>query len=131
MVELLQRHSHLSDGAAAVVGALTLLLVVVSRPLGGWILDRHPQHTRLALAASIVAGAAGTLALVAAEPAWLAVLGGLLVGFGAGIPFSPAFTAAACIRPDAPAASVGLVTLPRTSPSWSEPARGSQLLAAG
>ena len=46
---------------------------------------------------------------MAAEPAWLAVLGGLLVGFGAGIPFSPAFTAAARIRPDAPAASVGLV----------------------
>ncbi|MBA3260997.1 MAG: hypothetical protein H0T69_00690 [Thermoleophilaceae bacterium] len=109
MVELLQRHSELSDGAAGVVGGLTLLLVVVSRPLVGCILAAHPQRIRLALAGSIVAGAAGTLALVAAEPAWLAVLGALLVGFGAGIPFSPAFTAAARIRPDAPAASVGLV----------------------
>ena len=81
----------------------------MSRPLGGWILDAHPQRIRVALAASIVAGVAGTLALVGAEPAWLAVLGALLVGFGAGIPFSPAFTAAARIRPDAPAASVGLV----------------------
>jgi MFS family permease len=109
VVELLQRHSDLSNGAAAVVGALTLVLVVVSRPLGGFILARHPGQARRAVAASIVAGAAGTLALVAAEPAWLAVLGGLLVGLGAGIPFSPAFTAAARTRPDAPAAAVGLV----------------------
>jgi MFS family permease len=109
VVELLQRHSALSDGAAAAVGALTLVLVVVSRPLGGWILDAHPDLTPQALAASIVGGTAGTLALIVADPAWLAVLGALLVGIGAGIPFSPAFTGAAVARPDAPAAAVGLV----------------------
>jgi MFS family permease len=109
VVELLQRHSALSDGAAAAVGALTLVLVVVSRPLGGWILTASPEHTRRALAASIVGGSAGTLALIVAEPAWLAVLGALMVGIGAGIPFSPAFTGAAAARPDAPAAAVGLV----------------------
>jgi MFS family permease len=109
VVELLQRHSALGDGAAAAVGALTLALVVVSRPLGGWILDARPERTRQALAASIVGGTAGTIALIVAEPAWLAVLGALLVGIGAGIPFSPAFTGAAAARPDAPAAAVGLV----------------------
>lgn len=56
-----------------------------------------------------MAGCSGTLALTAAEPAWLAVAGGLLVGIGAGVSFSPAFTAAARLRPDAPAASVGMV----------------------
>ena len=109
VVELLQRHSTLGDGAAAAVGALTLALVVVSRPLGGWILDTRPELTRQALAVSIVGGTAGTIALIVAEPAWLAVLGALLVGIGAGIPFSPAFTGAAAARPDAPAAAVGLV----------------------
>jgi predicted MFS family arabinose efflux permease len=109
VVELLQRHSDMSDGAAAAVGALTLLLVVVSRPLGGWILLAHPRSTRPMVAASIVAGVAGTLALVAAEPVWLATLGALVVGLGAGIPFSPAFTGAAVTRPDAPAAAVGFV----------------------
>jgi MFS family permease len=109
VVELLQRHSVLGDGTAAAVGALTLALVVVSRPLGGWILDARPELTRQALAASIVGGTAGTIALIVAEPAWLAVLGALLVGIGAGIPFSPAFTGAATARPDAPAAAVGLV----------------------
>jgi MFS transporter, NNP family, nitrate/nitrite transporter len=109
VVELLQQHSSLGDGVAAAVGALTLVLVVVSRPLGGWILDARPELTSQALAASVVGGTAGTIALIVAEPAWLAVLGALLVGVGAGIPFSPAFTGAAAARPDAPAAAVGLV----------------------
>ena len=109
VVELLQRHSEMSDGAAAAVGALTLLLVVVSRPLGGWVLSARPRSARPLVAASIVAGVAGTLALVAADPVWLAVLGALLVGLGAGIPFSPAFTGAAATRADAPAAAVGFV----------------------
>jgi MFS family permease len=99
----------MSDGAAAAAGALTLALVVVSRPLGGWILIRRPHRARRALALSILAGAAGTLALLSAEPVWLAVAGALLVGLGAGVPFSPAFTGAAVSRPDAPAAAVGLV----------------------
>jgi MFS family permease len=109
VVELLQRHSDLSDGAAAAVGALTLLLVVVSRPLGGWVVAARPQRTRPVVVASVVAGVAGTVALVAADPVWLAVLGALLVGLGAGIPFSPSFTGAAATRPDAPAAAVGFV----------------------
>src|SRR5918999_459738 len=109
VVELLQRHGDMSDGAAAAVGALTLVLVVVSRPLGGWILEAHPRRTRTVVAASLVAGPARTLAPVAADPAWLAALGALLVGLGAGIPFSPAFTGPAASRPDAPAAAVGFV----------------------
>jgi MFS family permease len=109
VVELLQRHSDMSDGTAAAVGALTLLLVVVSRPLGGWVLLARPRSTRPVVATSIVAGTAGTLALLAAGPTWLAVAGALLVGIGAGIPFSPAFTGAAATRPDAPAAAVGFV----------------------
>ena len=109
VVELLQRHGDMSDGAAAAVGALTLLLVVVSRPLGGWILLDRPRQTRAVVSASLVAGPAGTLALLAADPAWLAVLGAVLVGLAAGIPFSPAFTGAAATRPDAPAAAVGFV----------------------
>ena len=109
VVELLQRHSDMSDGAAAAVGALTLLLVVVSRPLGGWVLAARPGSTRPVVAVSIVAGVAGTFALVAADPVWLAVLGALLVGLGAGIPFSPSFTGAVATRPDAPAAAVGFV----------------------
>ena len=109
VVELLQRHTTLETGAAGAVGAFTLLLVVVSRPFGGWILRSHPRRVRPAIVLSVVAGAMGTVALVAAGPVWLAVIGSALVGLGAGIPFSPAFTGAAVLRPDAPAASVGFI----------------------
>ena len=109
VVELLQRHSTMSDGAAAAVGALTLVLVVLSRPLGGWILEAHPGLTRQALAASIVGGAAGTVALIVAEPAWLAVLGALAASIVSGAWGLVVFIGAAEARPDAPAAAVGLV----------------------
>jgi MFS family permease len=109
VVELLQRNSTLSDGAAAVVGAFTLLLGIVTRPLGGWVLRAHPERIRLAVGASLVAGAAGTTCLLIAQPDWVAVLGGILVGVGAGTSFAAVFTGAAMTRPDAPAASIGFV----------------------
>jgi MFS family permease len=99
----------MSDAAAAAVGSLTLLLTVVSRPLGGWILRTHPGYTRRAVGASLAAGGLGTLLLIIAQPAPLAILGAALVGVGAGISFSPTITGAAMSRPDAPAAAMGLV----------------------
>lgn len=109
VVELLSRHGDLSRSHAAVVGALTLALGVATRPLGGWILRRHPGLARFAVGAGLACGALGTVALLAADPPWLALLGGVLVGAGAGVPFSPSFTGAAVTRPDAPSASVGMV----------------------
>lgn len=105
----LDRHGGVSDEGAGAIGALTLALGVVTRPLGGWILHAHPRHMRAAVGASLAGGALGTLALAAAEPVPLAVAGAALVGLAAGIPFAPAFTGAAQLRPDAQAASVGLV----------------------
>ncbi len=109
VIELLDRHSAMSYSTAAVVGASTLVLGAVTRPLGGWILRRHPRRTRPAIAWSLVAGAGGTLALMFADSAWMAAAGGILVGIGAGIPFAPSLSAAALARPEAPAASMGFV----------------------
>jgi MFS family permease len=109
VVELLDRNGNVGKGPAGAIGALTLLLGIVTRPLGGWILREHPERTRSAVAASLVAGAAGTALLAAATSVALAVVGAVLLGLAAGIPFAPAFTGAALVRPDAPAASVGLV----------------------
>jgi nitrate/nitrite transporter NarK len=106
---LLQREGGLSRGAAGAIAALTLVLGVVSRPLGGWILQIHPRRIRVAVGASLVAGALGTLAVAAATPPALTALGALLIGFAAGIPFAPAFQGAARLRPDAQAAAVGFV----------------------
>ncbi len=109
VVELLERNADVSNTTAGAIGGLALLLGVFSRPLGGWLLARHPESIRLMVGISLAAGGAGTAALMLAEPLWLAALGGVLVGLGGGISFSPAFTGAAMVRPDAPASAVGFV----------------------
>ncbi len=106
---LLQREGGMSRGAAGAIAALTLVLGVASRPLGGWILHTRPERVRVAVGASLVAGALGSLAVAAATPPALAVLGAMLIGVAAGIPFAPAFEGAASLRPDAQAAAVGFV----------------------
>lgn len=109
VVELLERNGGMSKGTAGAIGALTLLLGIVTRPLGGWILREHPASTRLAVGLSLAAGAVGTGLLTIAHPPALAACGAALLGLAAGIPFAPAFTGAAATRPDAPAAAVGFV----------------------
>ncbi len=109
VVTLLDRHGGVDKGAAGAIAALTLALGVFTRPLGGWILREHPERIRLAVGASLAGGAAGSILLAIALPPAVAVLGAVLVGAAAGIPFSPAFTGAALLRPDAPAAAVGFV----------------------
>ena len=109
VVELLERNGGVDKGTAGAVGALTLLLGIVTRPLGGWILRERALRARAAVGASLAAGAAGTALLAVAQPLGVAVLGAVLIGLAAGIPFAPAFTGAALVRPDSPAAAVGMV----------------------
>lgn len=109
VVTLLDRHGGLGKGSAGAIGSLTLVLGILTRPLGGWILREHPRRTRLAVGASLAGGAGGTLLLALAQPPEVAALGAALVGIAAGIPFAPSFTGAALLRPDSPAAAVGLV----------------------
>lgn len=108
VVTLLERESGLSSEAAGAIGALTLVLGVVSRPLGGWILHRHAERVRTAIVLAALAGAAGTLALTAGSPG-LAIVGALAVGLVAGISFAPAFTGAAALYPRSPATAIGFV----------------------
>ncbi len=107
-VAIAHRNSGLSEGAAGAIGASILLLGIFTRPLGGWLLREHPGWTRPALVSSMLAGAAGTAAILAG-PLWLAVAGCVVTGLAAGMPFAAAFTGAARLRPDAPAAAVGVV----------------------
>ena len=109
VVELLERNGGVAKGTAGAVGAFTLLLGVLTRPLGGWILRERPAAMRASVIGSLAAGAAGTALLATAEPLAVAALGAALIGLAAGIPFAPAFTGAARVRPDAPAAAVGMV----------------------
>jgi MFS family permease len=109
VVTMLDRNGGLSLAAAGAVGSITLGLAVVTRPLGGWIMRSRPARTRPALALSLLLGALGTAALTVAEPLPLAIVGAAMIGVAAGIPFAPCFVGATRIRPDAPAAAIGLV----------------------
>jgi len=106
VVTLLHRAGGISEHVAGPAGALVLFLGLVSRPLGGRVVDR-PAILR----ASFLASGAGIALLAVAKPLPLALAAAAIVGIAAGIPFAPAFAGAARLRPDAPGAAVGLVNM--------------------
>ncbi len=108
VVTLLEETAGLAAGAAGGVGAATLALGIVSRPLGGWVLRAHPERMGQAIAASALAGAVGLLALTSGSVA-VALAGSCIVGLAAGIPFSACFTRAAALHPGSPGAAIGFV----------------------
>ncbi len=108
VVTLLEETAGLAAGVAGAVGAATLVLGVVSRPLGGWVFRTHTDRTGQAIVASAFAGAVGVLLLTAGS-ALLGLVGACLVGLAAGIPFAACFTRAAVLHPGSPAAAVGFV----------------------
>jgi MFS family permease len=107
-VSLLQ-HDGYERQLAGAVGALTLLGGLVTRPLGGRVLQRRPETAVRLVGLSMVAGAAGTMLLLLDLPLSIRVLGAALLGLAAGIPFAPSFAGAQVIRSDAPAAAVGFI----------------------
>jgi nitrate/nitrite transporter NarK len=109
MATLLERGGDQSQEVAGAVAALTLLLGIVTRPLGGWLLRRRPDWTRTIVGGSLLACGVGALLVAAAEPLALVVLGATMIGLAAGLPFAPAFLGAAQTRPDAPATAIGFV----------------------
>jgi MFS family permease len=110
-VTLLTRAGGLSLGVAGLASALTLTAGIVGRPLGGVLARRRPDRRRELVAASLVAGAAGTALLVPARPLPLVFVAATLVGLGAGLAFAAVFAAAASLRPDSPGAAVGFVNM--------------------
>jgi predicted MFS family arabinose efflux permease len=95
-----------SEHAAGLAGGLVLFLGLGSRARGGRRVDPSAG-----IRASFLVSAIGTAILAVASPFGLAVAGAARDGIAAGIPFAPAFAGAARVRPDAPAAAVGLVNM--------------------
>lgn len=106
VVTLLHRAGGTSERVAGVAGGLVLFLGVVSRPLGGRLIDR-PAVIR----ASFLVSGVAIAVLAAAKPLPLAVAAAAVVGIAAGIPFAPSFAGAQRLRPDAPGAAVGFVNM--------------------
>jgi nitrate/nitrite transporter NarK len=109
VVTFLERAARYSAREAGAVGALTLFGGILSRPFGGWIVERRRRLARPVLVAGLLAGAAGTAALALAPPLAACIVAAAAVGIGAGVPFGLVFSSAQRLRPDRPAAAVGFV----------------------
>jgi MFS family permease len=108
IVTLLE-HEGNARNVSGVVGGLVLFAGVVTRPTGGLVVRRSPRLAWRLVAVSLCAGAAGTLVLATAPPLWLGAVAALVVGLSAGFPFAAVFDMTLRLRPDAPAAAVGVV----------------------
>ena len=106
VVTLLERAGDLSDHVSGVAGGLVLAVGVVSRPLGGRFIDR-PAVVQW----SFVVGGAAVALMTAVSAVPTAVVVCAVAGFAAGIPFAPSFAGAQRMRPDAPAAAIGVVNM--------------------
>jgi predicted MFS family arabinose efflux permease len=108
IVALLERLGA-ERSVAGAVGGLVLFAGIVTRPLGGWVVQHRPDRARAVVALSLVVGAAATFVVATGPPIAVAAPAALVVGLAAGLPFAAVFAAAQRLRPDAPAAAVGLV----------------------
>jgi MFS family permease len=107
-VSLLQ-HDGYGRRLAGAVAALTLLAGLITRPLGGRLVERFPQMAAQVVGTSMLAAAGGTVLLLLDIPLAARVVGATLLGLAAGLPFAAAFTGAQLIRRDRPAAAIGFV----------------------
>jgi MFS family permease len=107
-VSLLQ-HDGYGRRLAGAVAALTLLGGVVTRAVGGRLVQRRPEYAAHLLGVSMVLGAMGTVLFLSNIPLPARIGGAALLGLAAGLPFAVAFSGAQAIRADAPAAAVGFI----------------------
>lgn len=108
VVTLLEHDGH-GRSISGVVGGLVLFAGVVTRPAGGLAVRRLRARTWTFVAAALCIGSVAILVLASSPPLWLAALAALAAGLAAGFPFASVFDLTLRLRPDAPAAAVGLV----------------------
>jgi MFS family permease len=111
VVSLLTRAAEYEQGTAGLVGSLILIGGIVSRPLGGWLARRYPTRLRPLLGTSFALSALGTGLLALAGTLGVSLVGALVLGLAAGIPFAASFAVAVRIRPDAPAVAIAVVNM--------------------
>lgn len=108
VVTLLERQGA-SAAVAGVSGGLILLVGIVSRPVGGWVVARG-VHRAVTLWSLLVVGIAA-LVLAADVPAPAAAAAALAFGIAAGLPWTGLYVAAQRLRPDGPAAAIAVVNV--------------------
>ncbi len=108
VVTLLERAGY-SHRVAALAGSLTLIGGLVTRPGGGFVLQRRPERGGALVAGAVTVTSLGILLLATLAPLPVLALAALAVGLAAGIPFAAVFRGAQILRPDAAGTAVGLV----------------------
>lgn len=106
IVTLLERQG-LGAAVAGLAGGTILLIGVLSRPAGGFVVARG-IHRPLTAVCLVTTGAAA-LALAAGASPLLSALAAFVIGTTAGLPWVGFFIAAQRLRPDRPAAAIGVV----------------------
>lgn len=107
VVTLLERTARLRPGAAGAIASLILILGIVGRPAGGFLVRARPGSAWRAVAASFGAGAVGVTVLILSPGPLLDGLAAALVGLAAGIPFGATIASATRAYPLAGGAAIG------------------------
>ena len=106
---LLIKSIHLPPKLAGIIGSIVLLLGILSRPLGGLILDHKMMTTKKLLAASCAGLALGFIWMGLSSSMGMAILAIIFTGIMAGLPFAGIFNAARNNCPDCPGVAMGFV----------------------
>jgi len=100
--------SLVSAGAA---GSTVLALGVLSRPLGGWLIDRGAVGAGALMKLTVLAGALGLGALAwPGRPLGVAAVAITALGIASSAPYAAVMSTAGAVLPRAPGAAVGLVS---------------------
>ena len=100
----------LTPKSAGALGSLVLLIGIISRPTGGYLVGRLGVRTLLTVSLSL--NAIACLSMAAAPRSFGIVIGAIVVlGVGCGLPYAAMFTRAAALFPGRAGAAMGLVNM--------------------
>ncbi|MGH2377275.1 MAG: MFS transporter [Candidatus Limnocylindria bacterium] len=108
----LVREFSLPLEVGSLLGSLLLVIAVLARPIGGFLVAREQVPTLVVMRGAQLTILVG-IALIALpdRPLVVALLGAAAVGLGGGIPYSAVFNTAAASLPAAPSAATSLAAL--------------------
>lgn len=106
----LVRDLDLSLVAAGGVGSGILVLGILSRPLGGILIDRRSIITKTMIRVSLLISGLGLgLLALPGRPLWVALIAILAMGIALSLPYSAVMNTASAALPGSPGAAVGMV----------------------
>lgn len=111
VVTLLERNQGMSRGSAGAIGSLILILAVAGRPLGGILARAHPHVAWRAVAISFVAVGVGTGLLALSLDRPFDIVGAVVTGLAAGMPFGATLVGTTRTYPEAAGAAVGAMNI--------------------